>query len=386
MTKKALLVWVVLFASLCLCVACGSDDDNNNTTDGNSADGDSADGDITYSGEVGESASETISAADGGTLATGSGSASLTVPAGALDADKELSVDTLAVDDFPEASALGSYVFEFGPDGTQFSSPVTLSLEFSDSVPEGKKAVLAVLEDDVWNEVEGSALADGKVSGDVSHFSRYVIYFTDDGMVINTTDEVCQDTNFEGCGGDITGTWQVQTLCMSGTFGNTENPWAELGPECEDGVVGVDTTLTGTLVMNSDGSFTENLVFAMNSYFWSFDQDCLELLAEDPMMASDPTPQGVCNFAQEHAEMGTCTYADNACSCEKADDEGKSYPIDVEGTYTTSGNEVTVTATVDGKENTSTAQYCVDGNMLYAEWTMMSDDDQVTDFMVLEKQ
>ncbi len=357
--------WILLLGMLVVCAGCGSDDEDANGAD--------------FTGEIGESASAMITAADGGTLQTESGSVLLTVPAGALAEDIELSVETLAVDEMPDAANLGSYVFEFGPDGTEFSEAVTLELAFAGSVPEGKQAMLAVLADGAWETITGSALADGKVTGAVNHFSRFVIRFTDEGSEITTEDQICQDMPFTACGGDIVGEWEVETLCLSGTLVGGDNPWADLDESCQDTVFGMELTWGGTITLNGDGTFSQYLTSVVN-YFFEFDQDCLTYLAESAEQDFGDTPEAVCQYASEESDMGPCIYADQVCSCETAPSDDP-YIIDMSGTYSTDGNNLEVTS----EGNTSSVEYCRDGDYLLAEWAMSGDEDGLTDYLILKK-
>jgi hypothetical protein len=114
-----------------------------------------------------EPVSETISAAEGGSVATADNTAKITIPAGALAEDTEISIEAESKSGQPEAENLGSAVFNFGPDGLQFAAPVTIELKLDDDVPDGKVAVLAVLEDDKWSPISGSALSGNSVMSSI---------------------------------------------------------------------------------------------------------------------------------------------------------------------------------------------------------------------------
>ena len=72
------------------------------------------------------SATKTVGAS-GGTVATPDGSLTVTIPAGALSGDTEI---TIAEINSPPSDAIGK-AYEIGPTGTQFASPVTLSFKYA---------------------------------------------------------------------------------------------------------------------------------------------------------------------------------------------------------------------------------------------------------------
>ncbi len=80
---------------------------------------------------------QTISAQNGGEVASPSGKATLAIPAGALAADTQVSIGELEEE---EGFAIGP-VYELAPDGLQFSKPATLTIRYSAAdVPEGHEA------------------------------------------------------------------------------------------------------------------------------------------------------------------------------------------------------------------------------------------------------
>ena len=178
--------------------------------------------------DLAEPAAKEITAAEGGTVATSDNSASIDIPADALAEDTEITIEAKSTAGMPDEDNLGSAAYEFGPDGTEFSVPVTIALALDGEVPADMEAVLAVLEDGAWSPIEGSSLSGGKVSGDVTHFSTYVILFIDGEMVLTT--EECADFEFSACGGDVVGTWKIKDVCLEMTFG--ENPFEGI-TECE---------------------------------------------------------------------------------------------------------------------------------------------------------
>ncbi len=68
----------------------------------------------------------------GGTVAYGTG-ASVTVPAGALTSNVPITI-TPTTGTAPFSTKVVGAFYVFGPEGTQFSSPVTISIAFNDAI------------------------------------------------------------------------------------------------------------------------------------------------------------------------------------------------------------------------------------------------------------
>ena len=343
MKKHTLLMWMCVFCLMFALTACGSDDDDGNNSNNEP------------SGEVGETASQTITAADGGTLELPSGAAKLTVPADALDEDLELSVTSIATTGLPDADNLGSLGFEFGPDGTTFSTPVTIELAFEGTVPDDHKAVLAVLEDGAWTEVEGSALDGKKVVGETDHFSTYIILFVGDTASLITTE--CADFEFTACGGDMTGTWKVKDICIE--MGLFDNPFADT-PECQDSVYAATFDWDGIWEINSDGTLSVSNFSYTSGVDIVVTSACLD--AYFPGVAPAESCEGIAD------DELTCAFADDTCTCE-TEPETKVMVESVTGTWSVDGT--TMTSELDeGGDGPSSSEYCVDGNIATSEFDM----------------
>lgn len=88
-----------------------------------------------------------ISAADGGEIEVADGATKIKIPAGALKADKEISLKLYKTNGFDNKKALASNVVEFGPSGTVFEKPVLVTINAEKSV-EGKTISAAVMRND----------------------------------------------------------------------------------------------------------------------------------------------------------------------------------------------------------------------------------------------
>jgi len=111
----------------------------------------------------------------GGTVTNSDGMASVTIPPGALTEDTEISVET--VSNLPSGN-IGS-AYEFGPDETTFSSPVTISIKYDEAtLPSGiseSDIRLGKLLSNQWQEVADSTVdtSANSVSGTTTSFSVY---------------------------------------------------------------------------------------------------------------------------------------------------------------------------------------------------------------------
>lgn len=314
-------------------VACGSDSD-----------------DPTPDPEVGKSYEQAITAAAGGTLATDSGSAALDVPAGALAADTTLTVAVAA-----KESGTATSVFDFGPTGTQFQTPVTLKLKYDGDPGTDKKAVLATYTDGAWVEVPGSSLAGGVVSGEISHFSKFSVIIVDGQTVVVSG---CEDvaTNFSPCGGDIVGTWKFQDLCFE-TFPISSTPWQDSCPEATmeyDSVWDATVTISASTVDISWVSQTTTMAFIAPISCLPSADSCAEISSDTMTCAIDGTN---CKCGEEHVV---------------SDIGNQSMPYTIDGTN----------LVVDG----TSQPFCVQGNKLIVEAQMPTSDGTLTYYQVLVKQ
>ena len=111
-------------------------------------------------------AEKMISAAEGGSVEVAG--YRVDIPAGALAEDTRITIDL-------PTGLLGNYlVAEFGPHGTQFSKPVTLTLPLNGVLFGGRALEVARWENNAWQSLGGSVSADGKrLTGQTPHFSTY---------------------------------------------------------------------------------------------------------------------------------------------------------------------------------------------------------------------
>jgi hypothetical protein len=377
-----------LLAAAALLVALGCGDDDDGSAGGSAAgsggsaagSGGSTDGEDAGPGgedagaEAGDGAAEvvkeTITAADGGSVATDGDTAKIVIPAGALAEDTEISIETLAKADQPDAENLGSDAFDIGPDGTTFEKPVTLTLKLDGSVPADMVAKLAVLNGDKWEVIAGSTVSGSEVSAEIDHLSTFVIIFVGAQAVVINPD--CAEFEFEPCGGDLVGTWEILDMCASATVG--DNPFADT-PECADIVFQVDMDFTGTVEFNADGSYASEVVVGAATMHAEYTEACMQAMWQ-------AGGSETCDAIPSSSEDTVCSYADSVCSCDQAMSSGSGTQTET-GTYSVSGNSLTMTP--DSGDVTE-SEYCVSGDK--ATFGVPSDSAQDATFnhIILQKQ
>jgi hypothetical protein len=236
-------------------------------------------------------ASGIVVAATGGSVATADGKVKVDVPAGALPSD--LTITITATSSAPNASA--GTVYEIGPTGTQFATPVTLTFSYagvdltghtvSDLLPgrvvEGQWQVLSDTATDT---------ATSTVHGTTTHLSAYGVFFrskdlpngngngNDAGSTTSGGDDasttVTTDSGTTSGGGDAgTGT-SSDAATTSADGGGT----VDAGPSCQavgacqiQAIQGITYTCTGgarppgnCMLPQQDGGTTTYCCMAAN--------------------------------------------------------------------------------------------------------------------------
>lgn len=131
---------------------------------------------LTACGGGGGGAGGQVIGSNGGTKTSDDGKASVTIPAGALSEEKAI---TVAPANNPPNGNIGT-AYDFGPSGTQFVKPVTITLKYNETDLAGTDESLlrlGVVENGNWVVVAGSASNKDEnfVSGQTDHFSVYGI-------------------------------------------------------------------------------------------------------------------------------------------------------------------------------------------------------------------
>jgi hypothetical protein len=113
--------------------------------------------------------------AEGGKIASADGLISLTIPAGALSANTNISIQPISS---TTPGGLGQ-AYRFLPDGQKFAKPVTLTMTYDpDSLRSGQPDVLQVVYQDaegVWKAVKGTQVntTEHTIAAPITHFSDW---------------------------------------------------------------------------------------------------------------------------------------------------------------------------------------------------------------------
>src|SRR5581483_3682729 len=153
--------WVVLFLLTVLLSACGGG-----------------------GGEQPGSGTPLMIGPSGGSKTSSDGRASVSIPAGALSQDSVISVTVAS------SSVSGNIgpVYDFGPSGTTFNQPVTISISYDESaLPSGvteSDLRLGTVNNNRWEMVTGATVdtAANVVHGTATHFSTYGVIAVTSGV------------------------------------------------------------------------------------------------------------------------------------------------------------------------------------------------------------
>ncbi len=160
-------------------------------------------------------------------------------------------------------------------------------------------------------------------------------------------------SDFNACGGDLIGSWQITSLCL-------ENPeqmldTTGLPPACSDMVPDFDYRPEGTLVFGEDGTGTIDITLVADAVIVITEQCLAAQVGSDVTVSAS-----VCNVMESSFDStsvfqgGSCELAGNGCRClmttvEQSFGSGGSYRIE--------GNEIV--------EDTGEREaFCVVGNTL----------------------
>jgi len=349
---------------LCAVAACG-DDDAGKTGDGGSSPGNgdhpgkagssggSPDGGATADASSGggapdaggggtsdQSVSVDITAADGGEVVLGD--ASLSIPGGSLADDTTITLETSAPSSsLPDADTVHGLVYDFGPDGTEFSEPATLTLPAAGKPGADEEAVISWLDttNDTWQDLTTTVNADGSLSAEVTHFTSFAVRFN--GVIAS-------DCAFSACGGDVVGVWTITSVCAEAS--------GPLIDTCPNATATLELTLTGTATFNTDGT-RETAFTGKSKITYTLDAACLDTVTMG-------MPPATCDALDKDADPSmnngptTCT-GDPAVGCTCVEDNPENTETKT-GTYTIEGN--TMTSTDDGDGTVTSTDFCISGS------------------------
>ncbi len=302
---------------------------------GGSASGGAGTGGSASGGGGGASSSTTskdIKAADGGTVTADGATAE--IPPDALAADTTITVTVSDAAGEPDAASILSKVYDFGPNGTQFSKPVTLTIDFDPAkLPQGKTAAIAFLDAGKWVPLGDSATNGAKVKATTTHFTKFAI------VIAGAPGAGCAGLPFAACGGDPSGTWTWTDAC----FDVTKNPYEGMCPGSSfvitldiSGTVAFDPAKT--FAMDTTSSSTMEIVLPKSCA--AVPPDCVGLDDQNPFVDTGDACKQT-SVGAPKANQGT-------------------------GTWSTNGTTLTL---VNADQSTIDFPYCVNANELMLQTT-----------------
>lgn len=333
----SLLRWMCVLALACALGGCGDD--------GGSSEGE----------ELPMPVTEEVSADDGADIETQGGA--ISIPGGALAEDTEVTVEVILPNGEPDADKLGSLIYDFGPDGTTFETPVELTIELNKSVPEGMEAKLAWLDEDAdkWVVLEDSHVDGDSVIATTTHFTKFAIVLT---ATMGQTAGSCEDfSDFRACGGDIEGTWEFTLGCANLTLADIFGADNEIAM-CEGTSLAANIDISGTATFGADGSYDTSINRDFDFQI-NIPLSCLPGGAMCSAFAGDPGDEDAPTVTEED---GVCMLAMDPAPDTEAE----------MGMYEVQGNELIMTE--EGEESDSPSEYCIEGNTITVKSVEIDED------------
>ncbi len=323
---------------------------------------------VTESPNLGEKGSVKATAAAGGELALPESGVTLSIPAGALSEDTEITAEIVTKKGLPDGAALAGNVVEFGPDGLTFNMPVGLEIDLAGAkIPDGSEVSIAWLDEDKneWIDLPGSKMTGSKVTAETTHFTRFAIHFVvnDDGEIVQDGGE-CNTDGFKACGGKLEGTWDFTVGCatLGKKIGDADDDSGI--SKCVSADLGVD--FSGEVTFEG-GKVTGESTSAFDIKA-SIDKQCLagvfesmgQSISADDIKCDDfagnPEPGEAPTKVEDTGDMCVITPPVEAPETDTID-----------GTYTVDGSTVTITdSDVDAgdTEQPKAQEFCVEGDKL----------------------
>ncbi|HTM43674.1 MAG TPA: hypothetical protein VL137_01895 [Polyangiaceae bacterium] len=357
LTQLTLLIGTLALAAGCTSSSSsGGGTNTNHHTNGDASTTTGGDASTTTGGDAAvapgpATTSKRITAAAGGTVALSDG-AGVSIPAGALNADTTVTISSAQpVASLPDRTTVHGLTYNFGPNGTTFNDPVTLTLPLVGTPGANEQAVVSWLNTNTnkWEDL-ATTTANGKVTAKPSHFTLFVVRFA---VPAGSGDAGGSFTcDFASCtGGDIVGTWAIQGACF-----DFPNPFEG---QCSTSTFNFDTQFTGSATYKADGTWTSAITTGGNVTF-TFPVECLRSLFGDAGAPATPIScqQLFGDSFSDDAGAATCT-GDSSTGCECTKPVATKTEMG-SGTYTVSGS--TLTSTDDSDGSVETSEFCITGS------------------------
>lgn len=300
---------------------------------------DTTETDTTETDTTATTVSVVVEAATGGTVEAFG--ATLVVPAGSLSADTEITVTSGPASGLPDAATVLGEVLDFGPDGTAFDPPATLTLPADATLAADERVVVSWLDGQAWTDLPSTAGA-GAVSAEVGHFTSFA------ARVVAQDPGVYACAPVAGCGGDPTGVWEAAAECDMSA--------GELPFLCEVPYT-KEFDAAGGVTFRNDATFQfQTLPNAMATVTHVVPAECLPSGVTDCAALYDP-------LAGTLESVPTCT-GDVASSCTCTDGPFGAYVGSGSGTWSVSGAELSQVTRGEVGYVTRIFPFCVDGDTL----------------------
>ncbi len=283
---------------------------------------------------VGETTTALVTAAAGGKINLGA--VSVEIPQGAVDTDRSITLTVTSKKGRPREKDVAIDVYEFTD--TEFMAPVKMNFELKGVPLKGKKAEIVFLEKDAqtntdkWTALADSKVEGGKISATTTHFSAFSVLLSpanDGGDSGDGWGQAC-NTGYQACGGDLTGTWNLETGCSA----FVDLPFGENGllpfPCAEPGHYEGSTTVSGSITFHPDGTYTQNTTTTIRQLY-VVPVSCLNEISE---LVGEPYT----------CELLSGTIEGNNCVSIVSDDEP--YEEIADGRYLVEGDKLSMT-TID---------------------------------------
>jgi hypothetical protein len=307
---------------------------------------------------------QAVTAAEGGTVMVGA-SATLAIPANALAADTTITATADAPpSSLPDVQKVKGQYFDFGPSGTTFDPPATLTLPGNGTPPANATAVISTFDGTTWTDLP-TTVSGGSVTAPVSHFSGFAVRWVAVGAVD------CGGIPATLSGGDIVGTWKLKGGCL------TPEPVGD----CTDSGSGVTyemTSATGSAVFNSNLTYTVNLPYAVTGTVHATPA-CLQVLGANS--CTGDVQSGLRGSEDSHFPAlwanASCTGSASSSGCTCTGSTTGSIASNESGTYTVATTSFTTTKS--GSAAGNPVPYSVIGTTLWVQ----TDDGE---YIVFDKQ
>lgn len=280
---------------------------------------------------VGKETSALIEAKQGGDVALGA--VKIAVPAEALEKDTKVSVIVNSKKDYPDRDQVAIDVYELGPKGTSFTKDVELKFDLKGvKVGKNRRARVAELDEEAgaWKTLPDSKVVGGEAVATIKQLSTYTVLVEETPSGGGSYEPIICDADFSPCGGDLTGTWEFTSGCVTGYSQSIPMPTLS-GDSCDDAGGGIEVSASGSAHFGTDQNANIDQIVVVTSSF-SYPLACL---AEISKAIGSPY---TCDTIGGTVEGRNCVQTVSSGDI----------PSMAEGTYSTEGGTLSITPSSAG--------------------------------------